>query len=62
MIDNDDDHTTCTLSEYIDAKELGPFLIKLQDIGVLSVDEVHLRNIEDREDIFIVVENSIEID
>ena len=60
MIDNDGDHTTCTLSEYIDAKELGSFLIKLHDTGVLSVDEV--RNIEDRKDIFIVVENSIEID
>ena len=60
MIDNDDDHTTCTLSEFIEAIELGPFLKKLQDTGVLSVDEV--RNIEDRKDIFIVVENSIEID
>ena len=40
VIDNDDDHTTCTLSEFVEAKELGPFLKKLHDTGVLSVDEV----------------------
>ena len=46
VIDNDDDHIICTLSEFIEAKALGPYLYKLHNTGVLSVDEV--RNIEDR--------------
>ena len=60
MIDNDDDYTICKLSKYIEAKGLGPFLEDLQKTGVLSVDEV--RNIEDRKDIFFVVENPTEED
>ena len=50
MIDNDDDHTICALSKYIEAKALGPFLKDLHETGVLSVDEVC--NKENRKDIF----------
>ena len=60
MIDNDDDHTICALSKYIEAKALGPFLEDLHNTGVLSVDKV--RNREDIKDIFFVVENSTEED
>ena len=57
VIDNDDDHIICTLSEFIEARELGPFLYKLHHTGVLSVDKV--RNLED---MFFVVENSTKKD
>ena len=60
VIDNDDDHIICVRSEYIEAKNLGPFLKDLDNTGVLSVDKVW--NIEDRKDIFFVVENSMEKD
>ena len=60
VIDNDDDHIICARSEFIEAKALGPFLEDLHKTGVLSVDEVW--NIEDRKDIFFVVENSTKED
>ena len=50
VIDNDNDHTTCSLSEFIEAGNLAGFLKRLHETGVLSVDEVC--NKENRKDIF----------
>ena len=60
MIDNDDDHTICARSDFIEAGDLAGFLNHLHKTGVLSVDEV--RNIKDIKYIFFVVENSTEED
>ncbi|XP_078314028.1 uncharacterized protein LOC111129527 [Crassostrea virginica] len=45
VIDNDNDHTTCSLSEFIEAGNLEGFIKDLHKTGVLSVDEACVLNL-----------------